>query len=155
MKRRELLQTTAGIVAATAIAGCSTSEEDDRIEGGGGNNGSNSNSGSSNGGGGDEQTETESSPTTTPQPDIAILSHEMSYDSTMGAKVTGVFQNTTDHEIGYVQISAYFYNESGKRVGESMDNASNVKSGSKVDFETIPTDTGGKPAEYELEVESA
>jgi hypothetical protein len=85
------------------------------------------------------------------EPDVRILDHEMEYDDTMGAKVVGTVKNTTDSELGSMQVKAKFFDDSDTRVGEGMWNASDVSAGTEVQFETVPASMDSEPANYEVE----
>lgn len=150
MKRRTFLTTAAAGVTTIALAGCSTSE-DGSDEASGGNN---DDSGSDDSG--DEETEAETTEESD-EPDVKILDHEMVYDADDmgGAKVTGTVKNTTDSEMGYMQVQVRFFDDSDTRIGEGMWNATDVAADTEVEFETIPAMVDNEPASYEVETSTS
>lgn len=145
MQRRKFLATTTGAATTVTFAGC------------GGSGGSGSSDSASGDSGDSQSTETPAEPSTPTetsapeQPDVEILSHEMVYDDTLGAKVQGGVRNTTESTLSYIEVSAKFYNNDGTRVGEGMWNATDVEPKTTVQFETIGATVDSEPAEYEIE----
>lgn len=141
MRRRTLIAAIAAVTPAT-LAGCTESEPSDSATGD--NNDGDGNGGGDNNGGSDTDT------TASDQAAVEILSHEMTFDDTLGAAVEGQVENTTDSTLDYMQVKAVFFNGEDTRVGEGMWNATDVSAGTKVQFETVPASVDAEPARYEL-----
>jgi hypothetical protein len=154
MKRRTFVTTVVSGVAMTALAGCSGDDSGDSASGGD-DGGGNGNDGGSNDGGGSDTTDTPDQTTESDEPDVKILDHEMKWDDMAGAKVVGTVQNTTDSELGYMQVKAKFFDDSDTRVGEGMWNATDVSAGTEVQFETVPASMDSEPATYEVETSTS
>lgn len=144
MRRRTLIQTI-GSTALVAVAGCGTSESD-VAEGNGDNDNNN------------DTPEPEDTPedddTSTPEddsPPVEILEHSLEEDDLGNARVVGKMENTTDDELSYMQVQARFFNADDERIGEAMDNASDVGSGTVVNFEIMSTVEADNVDRYELE----
>lgn len=157
MNRRRFVTSVASGVAVTMLAGCTEEDSGETATGGGttpedGSNGGDTTT-EAEGEGGDETTteETGGEETTTSQSDIEIIDHTMEYDDTMGARVVGTVQNTTDSEMSYMQVQARFFDEEETRVGEGLWNATDVAAGTEVSFETTPAMVDSEPATYEVE----
>ena len=140
----------------TAIAGCSGSGSDDSVSGGADGSSEGEASGSNENGGGESDDTATPERTNSPspesdEPDVKILDHEMEYEEMLGAKVVGTVKNTTESEIGYMQVKAKFFDDSDTRVGEGMWNATGVSAGRGGKFETIPASMESEPATYEVE----
>jgi hypothetical protein len=154
MKRRTFVTTVVSGAAMTAMAGCSGDDSGDSASGGDGGGGD------ENDGGGSDNTDT-SEPTDSPtpesdEPDVKLLDHEMAWDDTMGsATVKGTVKNTTDSELGYMQVEAKFFDSEDTRVGEGMWNANDVGAGQEVQFETTPAMPDEEPASYEVETSTS
>lgn len=98
-----------------------------------------------------EQTQTQT-PTATPEPEsggIEILSHEGGSDDLGMYEVTGEVKNATGAKQSYIEIKAFFYDDSGTRIGQGMWNATEVPDGTTLSF-TISFLGDGTPADYEL-----
>lgn len=106
----------------------------------------------------------EESPTTTPSATapatatsgesapVALESHELRYDDDFGhATVGGFLRNTSDRELRYVQVNAYFY-DVDTRIGEGVWNASNLGAGVRAQFETTPVRSDVYPTDYRLQL---
>lgn len=149
MKRRPFVTTVVSSVVMTAMAGCSQSGSGDSASGGTDGGGDENDGGSTDGGGSTDTNTPEQ--TESNEPDVKILDHSMEFNDVVGAKVVGTVQNTTDSELGYMQVKATFFDDSDTRVGEGLWNATDVSAGTKVQFETTPAPMDSEPARYEVE----
>jgi len=153
MKRRTFVTTVVSGVTMTVMAGCTDEESNDSVSGGNGGGGN-----ENDGDGSDDTATPEQTDSPTPEsdePDVKILDHSMEYDDMTGAKVVGTVKNTTDSELGYMQVKAKFFDDSDTRVGEGIWNATDVSAGTEVQFETVPASMDSEPANYELETSTS
>lgn len=67
------------------------------------------------------------------------------------ATVEGKVKNTSGKEQSYIQVSAKFFNDANERIGEGMDNSTDVPDGQVVQFEIYATPKPDEIDHYELE----
>lgn len=87
---------------------------------------------------GDDTATPEPTETETEQPDVTILEHGLE-EGSIGQKVVGKMENTSGEEQSYLGVEAKFYNADDERIGEGMDNATDVAAGTVVNFEILST----------------
>lgn len=123
MNRRKFIAMTGTSIGLASMAGC--------VDGG--------EEGTANGGNGDSGGD-------------AITIHDHSLESSaLGAKVVGEAENTSGEEQSYVEIQARFFDSEGTRLGEGIDNASDVADGTRFNFEVISSVEASQVSDYELE----
>lgn len=174
MQRRRYLALT-GIGTLSALSGCAAGDTDENAGSGDtGNNDNNdgtANTGGSGGSGGtDTTTPTDTptptatptatatatpTPTPTPSPDVTILEDELNVGDYGTVSVVGKFKNTSGKEQSYIQVSAKFFNGKDERVGEGMDNATDVPDGQVVNFEILTMAKAEEIDHYELEASTS
>ena len=66
------------------------------------------------------------------------------YEDEYQSGVRGEITNTSDDEISYTGIEVKFYDDEGTRLGESLDNASDLGAGETYAYEALSTLTGDK-----------
>ena len=54
--------------------------------------------------------------------------------------ITGVLENKTDQDQGYIQVQFNLYDSDGVQLGSTMDNTNNLAAGGKWRFEAIVTE---------------
>jgi len=122
MDRRQFILAASGTLA---LAGCT--EETERQEGSGGSGGGDSGQGGSSGdgGGGSES-----------QDRVEILDHSF-YQDDFSSGVRGTLENISDETLSYVQVNVYFLDADETRIGEGLDNASDLQAGRKWQFDAM------------------
>ncbi|WP_152422571.1 FxLYD domain-containing protein [Natrinema pellirubrum] len=134
MDRRTYLTTTAGVIGAVGLAGCSGDEGD--FEGGNGNGNGNGNNGSSN--------------------DVELLNHELVRENEGGmaetVSVDGEAENVSGSELSYAEVEVKFYE--GDTLADSfLDNVNNLGAGETWAFSVQYTGMGEDAAaitDYEI-----
>ncbi|PSP73382.1 hypothetical protein BRC86_09450 [Halobacteriales archaeon QS_3_64_16] len=76
--------------------------------------------------------------------DVYSLDSVAYYEEDYSAGVRGEATNTSDDSISYTDIQAKFYDSDGTRLGEALDNASDLGDGETYAFDAISTLTGDK-----------
>jgi hypothetical protein len=79
------------------------------------------------------------------------------YEDEYQSGVRGEITNTSDDEISYTSIEVKFYDDEGTRLGESLDNASDLGAGETYAYEVLSLLTGDKAesvASYTMTVSS-
>lgn len=85
--------------------------------------------------------------------DIEILSDEW-YEEGYNAGVRGEIKNVSGDELSYVQIEANFYDDGGAKIGDGMDNTSDLPADTVYKFDVMYMDTDAENvADYELSVD--
>lgn len=140
MNRRQFITAAASVSTAglTTVAGC-TEETDD--------SGSFDPAAPSTG---------QPAPTTTAgsEGDVKILNHEM-YTGEYKYGVKGKLKNQTDRELLYVEVTATFFDSEGTRIGEGLDNMSDLGPGTTATFDAMAMQgEAGNVEKYEVEVTS-
>jgi len=77
------------------------------------------------------------------------------YEEEFSSGVRGELTNTTDDAISYTEVTAKFYNDEGTRLGDSLDNVSDLGGEETYAFEVLSLLTGEKAdavASYTLTV---
>jgi hypothetical protein len=77
------------------------------------------------------------------------------YEEDMSQGVRGEITNTSDGTLSYVEIQALLYDSEGTRLGEALDNVSDLGGGETYAFDAVSLLTGDKAdsvASYELNV---
>ena len=77
------------------------------------------------------------------------------YEEDMSQGVRGEVTNTSDDTLSYVEIQALLYDSEGTRLGEALDNVSDLGGGETYAFDAVSLLTGDKAdsvASYELNV---
>ncbi|MYL27899.1 MULTISPECIES: FxLYD domain-containing protein [Halomonadaceae] len=54
-------------------------------------------------------------------------------------RITGILENNSGHEVGYVQVEINLYDAEGVQTGSTMANTNNLEAGGKWRFEAMPT----------------
>lgn len=83
---------------------------------------------------------------------LRLDAHTLAESPLGNAHVTGTVTNTGDDEVPYVQVDARVYDEEGTRLGDGMDNATDVAPGETVGFEVRTTAAYDAVADYDIEV---
>lgn len=143
MERRQFLAVAGATVGAMALAGCGADDEADDESSGdtgdGGNGGDDNSSGTTDGGGGGGG-------------DLEILEDEY-YEEDFSAGVRGTVVNNSDSEISYVGVQAEFLDAEGTRVGEGLDNTTDLAGGQEWSFDTAALDADAEEIDsYNIEV---
>lgn len=143
MQRRTFIATTATAAASIAgLSGCLSEESDESSGDANGGNGGGNGNGSTNTGttdGGDSG-------------GLAILEDEF-YEEEYSGGVRGIVQNNTGAELSYVGVQAEFLDSEGTRIGEGLDNTTDLSSEQKWQFDAMFL--GDNPEEidsYNIEV---
>lgn len=88
-----------------------------------------------------QATETDSTTTTATELEqsdqVKILSHEFYTDDFGGFGVKGKLKNVSDKTLSYVEVSVKFFDASGTRVAEGLDNMTNLAAGTTATFDAI------------------
>lgn len=127
-----------------ALAGCGSESPDDTSSGN-----ANKDNNNNNGGGGKPSS---GSPSDSGGNKLEILNDEF-YEDEMGAGVKGTVKNNTDSEISYVGVQAEFLNEEGTRVGEGLDNTTDLAADQKWQFNAMFMGTDTETIDdYRIEV---
>lgn len=82
---------------------------------------------------------------------LEILEDEF-YEESIGAGVKGTVKNNSGSEIGYVGVQAEFLDSEGTRVGEGMDNTTDLASGQEWQFDCMATTEASEIDDYKIEV---
>jgi hypothetical protein len=87
---------------------------------------------------------------------VKVLEHEFYTEDYGGFGVKGTLKNVSNETLNYVEVSVVFYDDAGTRVGEGLDNMTDLSPGTKASFDamglaTIDPDT---IADYELTTDS-
>lgn len=140
MERRRFLSVAGATVVSMSLAGCGADDEADDeasgdTSGGDGGDGDEASGDGENGGGG-----------------LEILEDEY-YEEDFSAGVRGTVKNNSDEEIGYVGVQAEFVDSEGTRVGEGLDNTTDLAGGQEWDFDTVALDADAEEIDsYNIEV---
>lgn len=143
MERRRFLAVAGATVGSMALAGCGTDDGADDSSsgdtGGDGGNGDDSSSGTTTDGGGGGGGKLE------------ILEDEY-YEEDFSAGVRGTVKNNSDSEISYVGVQAEFLDAEGTRVGEGLDNTTDLAGGQEWAFDAMATSDPEEIDSYNIEV---
>lgn len=85
------------------------------------------------------------------QDGLRVVEHEL-VAGDLFATVEGVLVNETGSELGYVEVSATFYDADGNRIGQSFANTTDLAAGEQWAFTIQSAQEPGSIANYELEV---
>lgn len=89
---------------------------------------------------------------TSTKPKLELLEHEW-YEEEFSAGVEGTVVNNSDSEVSYVGVQVKFVNDEGTRIGESLDNTTELGGGTKWAFDAMFTGTEPeKVSDYNIEV---
>ena len=146
MRRRNYLKACGVLGTGIFAAGCTEEEESSEAEGSiddgnGGDSGNGEESGENGGsdgseGGGDG---------------LEITEHEF-YEEDFQAGVRGIVQNNTGETLDYVEVKAWFYDDEGVQIDDSLDNTENLQEGGEWRFEVMLLSAEpGDVADYEVE----
>ena len=144
MRRRKYLQLIGSGGIAPPFAGCAE-EETDEAEGSveaedSGEDESESDSGSEEGDEGDSEG------------GLEIVEHQF-YEEEFQAGVEGIVANNTGNTLDYVEVKAWFYDEDGTQIDDSLDNTENLEDGQQWAFDVILLQAEPEEvADYEIEV---
>lgn len=142
MQRRKYLAAIGATVSGLTLAGCSEGDSGDSGSGnvndnGGDNSGGDSNSGNSG---------------SNDQPDVELLDHEF-YEEDFSSGVRGTAVNNTDSELSYVEANATFFDSEGTRIGDGVDNVTDLAGGREWAFDCLFLgEDASSIEEYEIEV---
>lgn len=146
MQRRTFITAIGATAATMSIAGCTGDDEPSDSSSGGADSTS---SGDSSSGSADGSKGTDSGSS---KPKLEILEDEF-YEEDMSAGVKGTVINNSDSEISYVGVQAKFLDSEGTRVGEGMDNTTELGGGQKWSFDAMYMDTESDQIDdYKIEV---
>ncbi|WP_254542782.1 FxLYD domain-containing protein [Halomarina pelagica] len=69
--------------------------------------------------------------------------------------VAGTVRINGEEDLNYVEVKAFFYDDSDTRIGEGLWNATDVTAGETLEFECmlLSTDTEAEPSRYELKTD--
>lgn len=146
MDRRTFIVTAGGAVVSMGLAGCGSDSEPSDTSGGSADGGNNSNKDTSGGtadGGDSDGGDGGNS--------LEIVEDEF-YEEDFSAGVKGTVKNNSDSEIGYVGVQAEFLDSEGTRVGEGMDNTTDLAAGQEWAFDCMATTEASKIDDYKIEV---
>lgn len=146
--RRTTLRGLGALATGLALAGCGDPDTDNAVAEG--------NAGDENddAGGGAADTGDDDQATATPASDdapIEIVDHALETDVTDLARVTGTVRNTGQDEQPYVQVEARLFDDEGTRIGEGMDNMTDVPPDQTVEFDVQTTAEHANVEDYEVE----
>lgn len=148
MERRRFLAMAGATVMSMSIAGCGTESSSDTSGGDanddGGNDNGDDSSGNSTTDGGDSGGDGGGG--------LEILEDEY-YEEDISAGVRGTVVNNSDSEVSYVGVQAEFLDSEGTRVGEGLDNTTDLAGGQEWDFDTVALDADAEEIDsYNIEV---
>jgi hypothetical protein len=89
------------------------------------------------------------------EPDIKILDHELTSGSTGLATVEGTVKNVSGAEQNYIEVTATLFDDEGTRLGEGLDNASDVPAGQDVRFECMTSVEASDVENYEVDASTS
>lgn len=128
--RRQFL--AIGAASLSGLAGCATNVGESTYESGG-----------------DVGDSDSSLPSETDSIEVFDVEEE---SSVLGAVIEGKMKNTSGEAQDYIQIKAFFYDSEKTRLGEAMDNSSDVPDGQTVKFKCQSTVEPEKVDTYTLKV---
>lgn len=147
MERRRFLAMAGATVVSMSLAGCGADDEaDDEASGDTGNDGGDNgddSSGNSTTDGGDSGGDGGGG--------LEILEDEF-YEDDISAGVEGTVKNNSDSEISYVGVQAEFLDAEGTRVGEGLDNTTDLGAGQEWAFDVMSTAEPSEIDSYNIEV---
>ena len=143
MERRRFLQIS-GLIAASAVAGC-TDDDDTEFEEGD-TNGNGNGSGNGNGNEDDELTEG----------DVEILEHELVVEEDEFIEevyVEGIVQNNSGERLDYVEVTVRIYDEDDNQLDSYFTNTTDLDDGGTWAFEVMIFEESEDIASYDIAVE--
>lgn len=153
MKRRQFVKGASGIIAIASLAGCTGSDDGTVVTGGNGDNsGSNENNKDTK-----EKKAKQSKKQTTQKSKkkVKVLSHEL-FEKEYSAGVKGQIKNVSGTELGYVEVKVRFFDAENTRLGESLDNFTELGAGTTANFKAVYLgQDSGKIDHYELETSAS